>query len=301
MPTVEQDELKDDSQVGSQKAEWLKAESGGRPIDVDREANVIHGYVVAQEGPFKSEGRGEFDGKALRSILKLMKAEPNGLKSRLGHPTMSDDGIGKYLGRAKKPWIDKLTKEGPDGVPVEIEIIRADLHLDPSSFDTPSGNLGKYVLDRAESDSDSFSSSLVLTTDMEYRLDNKGRPKVDDAGNELPPLWRPTALHASDVVDTGDAVDSFLSIDALPDVVVRRGCELLDQQFRGKSRKFIDDHIEKWKRRYLDMRFGEEKPEPIATEPVAEPVPPPEPEPYDPSRDADKWRIRECNERSKLN
>lgn len=239
-----------------QSSKLLKAESEGELVAVDREAGIIHGYVVAQEGPFKSEGRGEFDHKSLRMILGLMKSEKAGLKSRLGHPTMSDDGIGKFLGRSKNPRFDTIQKKDAEGTPVDIEVVRADLHLDPSSFDTPAGNLGKYVLDRAKSDPASFSSSLVLTTEMEYRLDSKGRPKVDANGQELPPLWRPTALHASDVVDTGDAVDAFLSPDSLPDAAVRRGCELLDKQFRGKSRRFVQEHCQRWLERYLDQRYG---------------------------------------------
>lgn len=278
--------------------EWLKAGSSGEPVGVDRNANVIYGYVVAEEGPFKTEGRGEFDHKSLRTIVGLMKAEPNGLKSRFGHPTLSDDGIGKYLGRARNPRLEKRGKKDADGNPVEIEIVRADLHLDPSSFDTPAGNLGKYVLDRAESDPESFSSSLVLTTEQEYRLDSKGRPKVDANGNELPPLWRPTALHASDVVDTGDAVDAFLSADALPDAVVRKGCELLDQQFRGKSRQFIRERCQAWLERYLTQKFGPEDEPPSEAEPEVPPPWPAQP-PYDPTTDPVKRRVREWNRRPK--
>jgi hypothetical protein len=73
------------------------------------------------------------------------------------------------------------------------------------------GNLGGYVMDLAESDPDALSSSLVLQTEKVQILDEKGRPKKDDKGEDVPPVWLPTKLHASDVVDTGDAVDGFLS------------------------------------------------------------------------------------------
>jgi hypothetical protein len=46
--------------------QWLSARPRAAPVGVDREAKVIRGYVVAQEGPFKSAGRGEFDTAALK-------------------------------------------------------------------------------------------------------------------------------------------------------------------------------------------------------------------------------------------
>src|SRR6185437_11194621 len=113
------------------------------------------------------------------------------------------------------------------------------------------------------SDPEALSSSLVLKSDMEYRLDKQGRPLKDDDGNELPPLWRPTQLHASDVVDQGDAVDGFLStsgVDSLPDAAVRRGTELLDKQFAGQPRETIKARCLAWLDKYLNLRFGEDVP-----------------------------------------
>ncbi len=233
-------------------SEWLRVDTRGA-IGVDRELNIIRGFVVAQEGPFKSE-RGEFDVKSLRQIVKLMKADRAGLKSRFTHPSLSDDGLGKFLGRGKNPQFVTLQNG--------LAAVRADLHLSPTSFDTPSGNLGKYVLDLAESDPDALSSSLVLQVDEEVRLDRKGKPLLDDNGEMLPPLWRPTDIHAIDVVDTGDAVDGFLSAqlsaDGLPDDVVRQACGLLSKQFAGCSREVVQARVEKWLGRYLDMQFGGE-------------------------------------------
>jgi hypothetical protein len=225
------------------ETEWLRATATGPLIGVDRDRNVIRGYVVAQEGVFKTEGRGEFDQQSLKTIVRLINAEPSGLKSRFAHPTLSDDGLGKFLGRARNARIDK-------------DRVRADLHLDDSSFNTPSGDLGGYILKLAENDPDAFSSSLVLQTDKLYRTDRRGRRERDEDGNELPPLWRPTKLHTSDVVDEGDAVDGFLSADGLPDAVVRRGAELLDKQFAGQSREVVEARCLEWLRRYLDQRYG---------------------------------------------
>ena len=263
--------------VPDPETKWLRATVVSDGVQVDRQNKIIHGYVVAQEGVFKSEGRGEFDHKSLRQIERLMKRNENGTKVRFGHPSMSDDGLGKFLGRARHPRLDSVLKDGE-----LVEAIRADMHLDPSSFNTPAGDLGSYVLQRAESDPSSFSSSLVLKSDQEQRLDSKGRPKLAEDGTELPPLWRPTEIHASDVVDTGDAVDGFLSVEELPDGILRQGVQMLDEQFAGKDRAFVREHCQRWLDRYLSQRFGEE----IVLEPE------PEHEPYDPTRDPDRLRRR---------
>jgi hypothetical protein len=235
--------------------EWLKTRTTGRPVEVDRDAGVLRGYVVAQEGPFKSEGRGEFDGKSLRTIARLMRREPKGLKSRFAHPDMSNDGLGKYLGRARDPFMDTVTILR-DGESVQLEAVRADLHFADSASATPSGDLAGYVMDLASEDSDAISSSLVLEREVEYRLEKDGTPRKDDDGNELPPLWRPLRLHASDIVDTGDAVDGLLSAslsaEGLPNEVVYRAAELLRSQFAGKDREFVQHRLSAWCERVLD-------------------------------------------------
>ena len=257
----------------SVKRERLRAATEGRPVGVDRQLNAIMGYVVAQEGPFKSEGRGEFDAKSLRQIVKLMKTTPRGtprklgVKSHFAHPTLSDDGIGKFLGRVRRPYIDKITTDetAEDGTFKELEVVRGDLYFDKTALEEPVGGgkpLGAYVMDLAESDPDALSSSLVLSVEQEYRLDGKGHHAVDENGRELPPLWRPTAIYGSDLVDEGDAVDGLLSaqlnIDGLPDAALRRGCELLDKHFPEKSREFIRERCAAWLERYLTRRFGAE-------------------------------------------
>lgn len=259
--SVAETEIRKVEQGDSQ--DWLAAKTDGPIVGVDKEAEIIHGFIVAQEGPFKSEGRGEFDVKALKTIVKFMKDSPNGLKSRFTHPDMSNDGLGKFLGRAKNPRLDKISVRDSEGTKKddEITVVRADLHIDPSSHSTPSGDLGGYIMRLVANDPDALSSSLVLRVEQEYRTDKKGHPEVDDDGNELPPLWRPLALHATDIVDTGDAVDGLLSanLDAegLPDGVVRKASELMDRQFAGKPREFVESRCVGWLTRYLNRRYGE--------------------------------------------
>lgn len=245
--------------------EWLRAGSGADAIGVDRENEIIRGVIIAQEGPFKSEGRGEFDLDAITVIIDKVNASPNGLKSRLAHPDESNDGIGKFLGRIKDATLDEIgTRESEGELKTDrIAVARADLHIDPSSHTAPSGDLGSYLMDLAESDSDAMSTSLVLQVEQTFRLDDHGRPLRDEDGNEIPPLWHPTHLHALDVVDTGDAVDGMLSakidVDNLPNAIVHRASQMLDRQFAGKPREFVRSHLEGYCERYLSRRFGEDE------------------------------------------
>lgn len=229
---------------------WDRLKAVGPAQGVDRESKVIRGYVVAQRGPFKSQGRGQFTDESLARIVTLMRqAEPAGLKSRFAHPTESNDAMGSFLGRARNARLDG-------------DRVRADLHLDPSSFTSPKGNLGQYVLDLAASDPDALSSSLVLKTDKVEVTDEKGRPKTDATGEAIPPVWLPTQLHASDIVDTGDAVDGLLSAgvdaDGLPLGALWKGCELLDRVFTGQPYEVVRARCLGFLDRYLSLRFADE-------------------------------------------
>jgi len=255
--------------------EWLRASFSGRPdIGVNKDRTALLGYVVAQEGPFKSEGRGEFDLKSLQSLQALMNKKGSlGLKSRLGHPTLSSDGIGTFLGRAKNPRMDSV-KVDRNGEKVLLHALRADLYFNPTALKPPPDGgtpLGEYVMELADSDPDALSSSIVVKADKEEQLDAKTkRPLLDASGNPLPPLWRPKELHASDIVDTGDAVDGLLSAnleaEGLPDETVRMASELLSKAFPGASRDVVKARVESWLSKYLSYRFGDED------EPETQPV-----------------------------
>jgi hypothetical protein len=233
---------------------YLRVEtaSAASQIGVDRENNVLRGYVVAQEGVFKSVGRGQFDAQSLSTIVSMINNKPRGLKSRFAHPTMSHDGLGRFLGRVHDARLD-FAKQ-PDGRVVAA--VRADLHFDKTALDTPPNGgkpLGTYVMDLAESDPDALSSSLALDFDSEYLKDDDGQNKTDEHGHELAPIWRPTRLWGSDIVDTGDAVDGLLSSEA-PDATLWKATQLLDRMFAGQKREVIEARVNAWFQRYLNWR-----------------------------------------------
>ena len=212
---------------------------------VDREKNILRGYVVAEAGVFKSE-RGEFERRDLLQIVKLMKADPAGVKSRFTHPDFLSDGLGKYLGRAKNARLDG-------------DKVRADLHFDKTAFATPFGDLAGYIMDLAESDPGALASSLVLDVRLEFRRKRDGTLESDENGNELPPLWRPVAISASDIVDVGDAVNSLLSGSAAaggaegdPDA----GQEFAFLDGEAGDRDAVERAGLKALGAYLDGRFG---------------------------------------------
>lgn len=236
-------------------AELLRVGSTSRPIEVDRKANVLRGMVVAQLGPFKSQGRGEFDQQSLDLILQLGSESKLGLKSRFSHPTECNDGLGRYLGRVRNPFMSEATTRDGKKVPA----VRGDLHFDATALDTPPDGgkpLGIYVMDLAESDPEAISSSLVLRVKKEFRLNPDKTAMKDANGEELPPLWRPYKLWAADVVDTGDAVDGLLSANDLPNAALWKGAELLNGMFEGLTREELADRLHGWLGRYLDERFG---------------------------------------------
>lgn len=257
--------------------EYLRAGVTGRPIEVDRKAEVLRGYVVAQMGPFKSYGRGEFDEMSLQQAVKLGNEARGGVKSRFTHPDMSSDGLGKFLGRAHKFSMSTATDARTGKT---VKAVRADLHFDQSAHETPNGDLAKYVMTLAENDPDALSSSMVVKADEEFRLNKDGTLQTDDDGEPLPPLWRLTAMHASDIVDTGDAVDGLLSAEQLtkalsvgltPDLqsllkwdnVVRLSSQLLDGLFAGQDRDVVESRCMEYLRRYLSRRFGDGEIEPV--------------------------------------
>lgn len=249
------------------KPEWLRASFKSLSTRVDREANVLRGMVVAQLGPFKSDGRGSFDKESLAGIVKLGNAKNGGLKSRFTHPDMSSDGLGKFLGRVRDLRMDNALDERTNKT---VPAVRGDLFFDTTALDTPPEGgkpLGLYVMDLAESDPTALSSSIVVEPDR-YIDDGKGGlVKLEDheePPDGVTPLWRPRALHASDIVDTGDAVDGLLSadldVDRLPLSVLWKGGQLLDAVFLDQTREVIEARLAAYVQRYLDRKFGEPPP-----------------------------------------
>jgi hypothetical protein len=189
--------------------EQLRISAESETLSVDAEAKTINGFVVAQGGPFRTAGRGAFDDRSLKAIVRLIKSDPQGLSSYYGHATAADpEQLGRFLGRASNPRIETI-KVSRNGQKMEVPAVLADLQLSPASFNTPTGDLGGYILKLAATDPRAFAASLTLEAAKEHQL-FRGRQQLDEQGNPLPPIWRPLSLASIDIVSRGEAVDSFL-------------------------------------------------------------------------------------------
>lgn len=235
-------------------SEWLKATVRAPLEQIDREAGIIRGVIGVEQGLLK-DGRGEFNELGIQQVFELSKAQPNGLKARFTHPSLSDDGLGKHLGRFKNPR--QVTLQRADG---PRKAVRFDLHIDPTSKNTPNGNLGDYVMDLAESDPEALGASLVLRVREEEQIDDEGNLKLGTDGEPMPPLWFPEAIHALDVVGEGAATHSFLDVELRFDDAVQYGAMLLNKQFPNETREVIRARVVSWLDRCLDDRFGIELP-----------------------------------------
>lgn len=242
------------------------------PTGVDRRRNVLVGMVIAIEGPFKSSGRGSFDGDSLSRIVMLGNSWSQGLRSNWTHGNLCGDSLmGAHLGRARDFRLAVAKRY--DGTPVRA--VRADLHFDPTAMKTPPRGggrpLGDYILELAANDPDALSSSLVGRHHQIKQVDAQGKQRVDEHGNPLPPLWLPRALFSTDIVSQGDAVDGVLAHDplsalsslldaptsrSLPNDVVATSTAVLDRLFAGRDRADVAGRIDAFKVAYLARKFG---------------------------------------------
>lgn len=195
-------------------------DASGDPVQRDggsRRAGMIEGASLIALG----EAAGHFvwiDGDALDQVVKFGNESKNGVKTRFTHPSMSGDGLGSYLGRAKNL---RRSEDGPDRV-------LGDVHLSLSSRETPQGDLGGYVLDLAEEDPEAFGMSIVFDHDYVAEKEFEGKhsnedgefTSPDDANGKDYPHIRLSALHGADFVDEPAAnPDGLFHVGGSADIV----------------------------------------------------------------------------------
>ena len=146
----------------------------------DRDEKVIRGCKIIQMGRVNDARPFDVDKDTLASVVALGAQSNKGLKARFTHPNMSDDGMGKYLGR----WRNFR---------IEGDAVYADLYIADAAFDTPHGDLGSYVLALAEDDPEAFGVSLATVLDASMSADQ------EDPEATIP--LRFSKLYAADVVD----------------------------------------------------------------------------------------------------
>ena len=233
--------------------EWMRVEaprqrkSAGINPKVDFAQQTINRVVLAEEGKFK-DGRGFFDSKSIAALSRLATESPNGIKSRLSHPNMSDDGLSKFLGRF-------------NSFNVEDGQLLGNFKFNPAAAISPHGDIADYVMTRAKSDPESFGMSVVAKFDW---FDTEGKQldvgQMHEAWDKDPGSvqWVANELHAADIVDTGNATSSFFSMDGFAwDAVPRQVTEALDTVFAGQDREVVEGRMSAFQSKYLNNRFGD--------------------------------------------
>jgi hypothetical protein len=161
---------------------------------------MIRGASVMTSVPVAGGRDFGCDETTLDQVVALGNAAPLGIKVRFGHPNMSGDAIGTYLGRARN-----FRRDG--------ERARADITMAASAEKSPRGNLSDYVLTLAEEDPAAFGCSVVMSGEVvdvpmgaspaQVMPPGMMPPTEDDEDEDEAPrkVFRCTALLGCDVVD----------------------------------------------------------------------------------------------------
>ena len=170
--------------------------------NIDRELGIIQGVTIARIGPAKGHN-GFVDRSFLLQIVDNAASKPAGIKARFGHPNMCSQALGTYLGRFKN-----YSYSGDQ--------VKADLHLDDTAKNTPSGDLYSYVLDMAEKNPDMFGASIVFEIGESVFLEED----VDGEKVEKE-YFRLKELRATDIVDEPAATDGLFSANTFPGIATQ--------------------------------------------------------------------------------
>lgn len=162
--------------------------------EVDREKGVIRGAKVIEKGPLNDDRPLEVDDITVDQVVDFGNRPNKGVKVRLTHP--QGDSMGLHLGRALN-----FRREG--------DVARADIQLSKSSFISPKGDIGGYVLTLAEEDPESMGMSVATILDREAMLE-------ESSEDGIAPL-RFRHLYAVDVVSTPAATRGGLFSESQKD------------------------------------------------------------------------------------
>ena len=149
-------------------------------------AGLLTGVAVVTRG--EALGHDLWLDKRFLTETRVAINQSKGIKARFTHPTISGDGLGKYLGRFRNARIDS-------------DRVVADLHLSETSRNTPDGDLGGYVMDLAGEDAEAFGTSIVFARDMKAEESFNSRRDADEDNVDNLRHARMGELFAVDAVD----------------------------------------------------------------------------------------------------
>lgn len=200
------------------------------PSAVDTENNTLRGVQVIRLGDLnEGDARPWFaDELTLAQVVEFGNAPNKGIKSRFTHPNMSEDGLGKHLGKIR-------------GFVIAGDAVHADLHLSDAAFDTPFGDLGTHVLTMAAEFPEDFGMSIVPVLDhaaMEAEQTEDGRQPM-----------RLKGLKAVDVVDSPAASDSMFDVNS-PQGIPAAATWFFDTHFSDLEPEAVLQRVVGFMRRY---------------------------------------------------
>ena len=199
-------------------------------LKVDASNGVIKDVAIVTAG--EAKGHGIFlDQSFVEDVVRMGNEFPQGVKCRFGHPTLSNEALGTYLGRFKNFRVKQDKAIG-------------DLYLDDVAKQSPNGDLYSWITAMAAKNPDQFGTSIIFIPDESYQVIEGERKPVSD--DDAPVYATIKELCAADLVDEPAANDEglFSSTRFNADKFAVRLTEFLDNN--PDVWKFIDRNPEKF-------------------------------------------------------
>lgn len=201
---------------------------------VDKEAGVIYG-VSAIEAYVEALGHGLMaDTKSLAMLAELGN-EKASVKSRFGHPSMSQNALGKQVAQAKNFRVSSDGKK-----------LLTDMYMLESARISPvfSQDPIEYIYSMALNQPEDFAHSIVFDGSEVWVMEDGTELDIGDNWEEIPegakydlPVIRPSVLYASDFVAEPAANRSGLFSEFSVD------WKLAGDDVAAKYSQIVDDFI----------------------------------------------------------
>lgn len=214
---------------------WFKtAPNYAQPeLKTDAENGLIRDVSVCTAGEAKGHGV-MLEQSFIDDIVRLGNEWEQGLKCRFGHPNMSSEALGTYVGR-----FTNFRVSGQKAI--------ADLQLDEVAKSAPGGDLYSYVLAMAQRNPDMFGASIQFIAKYNYFYDEKGQKTIGYNPEDGPTYVAIDQLMATDIVDEPAANEGglFSSRQFNTHLFASRATQFLDEN--PDIWRFMDEHPEKFK------------------------------------------------------
>jgi hypothetical protein len=255
---------------------WFRANNMSDKLNgskVDFEKGVIEGVAVCTVG--EALGHGVWlEQSFIDDIVKFGNATKSGIKARFGHPNMSGESLGTFIGRFQNFKVDGIKAV-------------ADLKMSDVAKKSPNGDLYSYILEMADSNPEDFGASIVFSVKENYFYDSEGnREKVkwgeygisNDSYDGQKIYVEMKSLNGTDLVDEPAA-----NPDGLFSSTVLHGDKfaVIATQFLNSNPKiaeFLQENphkINEFMKKFNEGKVGDATPEktPVAeTKPTVKPV-----------------------------